>query len=60
MEITLLSLENHKNEIKFWIEALSNKDISESNKVLINKCLNNELNIYLSPILVLQEKEGHK
>ena len=41
---------DHKTNIKYWIEALANPDISSSNKALINKVLENELRNYIEPV----------
>ena len=46
---TIVSLIDHKKEVKYWIEALSNENISSKNKELINKALERELNMYLYP-----------
>ena len=39
----------HKKDIKYWIEALANPDITSSNKALINKVLESELRNYIEP-----------
>lgn len=53
-------IKDHKKEIKFWINALTNPNVSHDNKVLINKCLNCELNNYLSPFQVLEQIDNRE
>jgi RsfA family transcription factor len=46
-------LKDHKKEIEFWLKAISNPDITNENKKLLNHCLQIELNQYLFPSSIL-------
>jgi RsfA family transcription factor len=46
-------LKDHKKEIEFWLKAISNSDITNENKKLLNHCLQIELNQYLSPSSII-------
>lgn len=43
-----------KQDVKFWVDALNNPHISGDNKILINKCLQAELNSYINPIKIIK------
>jgi hypothetical protein len=46
-------LKDNKKEIEFWLNAISNPDITNENKKLLNQCLQIELNQYLFPSTIL-------
>ena len=46
---TIISEVDHKKEVKYWIEALNNKNITSKNKDLINRVLELELTSYIVP-----------
>jgi hypothetical protein len=43
-------LKDPKQDIKFWLDALSNTNIDRESKELLNQCLQAELKNYLYPI----------
>jgi hypothetical protein len=52
MEETMENIQvliDHRKEIEFWVKAISNSDINNENKKLLNQCLQIELNRYLFP-----------
>ena len=58
MEIGMLTIDqegNKEEKIKYWIEALSNPNVSNKNKALINKVLENELWGYIEPTVLKKE-----
>lgn len=46
----LTVIKDVKKEVEFWLNALSNENVNEVNKELLNKCLNLELQNYICPI----------
>lgn len=38
-----------KEAIKFWLDALSHQHVNQKNIILLNKCLESELNHYINP-----------
>lgn len=48
----ILPIKDTKKEIDFWLKALSNPNVNETNKELLNKCLEYELNGYIFPSIV--------
>lgn len=46
----LTVIKDVKKEVEFWLNALSNENVSADNKKLLNKCLHLELQNYICPI----------
>jgi hypothetical protein len=42
-------IKDHKKDIEFWLNAMSNPNINIENVKLLNMCLQIELNKYLFP-----------
>jgi hypothetical protein len=43
------TIKDPRQDIKFWLDALSNPNVNRESKELLNKCLYIELNNYLNP-----------
>lgn len=41
-----------KKEIEFWLKALSNPNVSNENKKLLNECLQRDLKEYIYPMVL--------
>lgn len=53
----LRTIEDPKKNIKFWLRALSNPNIDKESIMLLNKCLQSELNWFFDPPTLMVKEE---
>jgi hypothetical protein len=47
----LIPVKDVKEEVKFWLDALNNPNLSEENRKLLNECLSMELRLAIKPMI---------
>lgn len=46
-----------KQDIKFWLDALSNPNVNRESKELLNQCLQAELKNYMFPLVKIVKED---